>query len=156
VALADIPVDGQRILRRALDHEERWILAVDGKNEIALIADRSSRTIAARAEFRDDVWRSKEKALKALGWSTATSHRWVKGVAGGTLLYATSGVGALALLSGTVRDYLMNGGASRAWPATAAPGDLAMVAAEVRMALQAIAPRATMATARREPAPTPR
>jgi hypothetical protein len=71
--------------------------------------------------------------VKGEGW---------KGAMGGAVLYATSGLGALALASGKVRDYLMKGVAIRDWPVTASRREVATITEELEVALQKIAPDA--------------
>src|SRR5262249_34213904 len=139
IVLSNAAETAHGILLRVLRDRERWRLEIDAKNYIAVTSEGSSSPvmITARADFRDDVWGSKHKTLRSLGWKT-NDHGWVKGLGGGALLYATSGVGALALLSGTVRDYLMGCEAARSWPATNTKRSLTAIAEDLQRALEGI------------------
>jgi len=154
IAVYEVADEAPRILQRVLQHQERWSLEIDPKNSIVVRCDTSSTPpmITAQADFRDDVWGSKRKALKALGWKI-NDHGLTKGLAGGALLYATGGVGALALLNGTVRDYLMGCDAARSWPVTKSKRGLVTVAGDLQRALEGIAPGGTVTAKRQDDGP---
>ena len=83
---------------------EIWRLGEDPQNRITvelLISD-GEAVISATLTCRDNVRGAKASVLKQRGWKT-DDNTVVAGVAGGALLNATSGLGAVALLTHTRR-----------------------------------------------------
>jgi len=134
----------ERILNRVLDHRESWLFEINNKDNIVVYSDTPLRmiTIHVKAKLRDNLQESKTKALKALGWKISSNERkkGAAGFAGGALLYATSGLGALALLSGKVRNFFMNYEMTREWSVTNSRRELTTIAEELKLALLKIAP----------------
>jgi hypothetical protein len=141
------------LMRRVAERSESWIFEIDAQNRftLALDADGPERSLTATASLRDSATGVRSKELKALGWKV-NEHGFVKGAAGAAAIYATSGVAALALLSKTVRDYILAFDATRSWPVPGGKRSLAGPAAEFILALQRVAPDAKTVIVR--PAPT--
>ena len=128
-----------KLMSRVADGE-KWVFEIDPQNRFTLALDTSAvRSISAKGDLRDGVTGSRSKELKALGW-TVKEHGFVKGATGAVALYATGGAAALALLSKTVRDFLMSFEASHTWPVPSDREALAGAAAEFALALQRTAP----------------
>jgi hypothetical protein len=128
-----------KLMSRVADGET-WVFEIDPQNRFTLALEASGvRAVSAKAELRDGVTGSRAKELKALGW-TVKEHGFVKGATGAVALYATGGAAALALLSKTVRDFLMSFEASHSWPVPPDREALAGAAAEFALALQRAAP----------------
>lgn len=141
-----------RLMRRAAESGETWIFEIDSQNRFTLALDATGpeRCLTAVASLRDSTTGVRSKELKALGWKV-NEHGLVKGAAGAAALYATSGVAALALLSKTVRDYLMAFDATRSWPLPRGKAPLAGPATEFALALQRVAPDAKTIIVRAAP-----
>jgi hypothetical protein len=129
-----------RLIRRVVERGERWRFEIDDLNHFVLErSDAPEKCLKATASLRDGVTGSRYKELKALGW-TINVDGLAKGATGATALYLTGGVAAFALLSKTVRDYLMSFDATRTWPLPRDAATLAGAAAELALALQRVAP----------------
>jgi TIR domain len=126
---------------RVVQLGEIWRLGEDPQNRITvelLISD-GEAVISATLTCRDNVRGAKASVLKQRGWKT-DDNTVVAGVAGGALLYATSGLGAVALLSKKVRDWVLALKAQRTWPATTEGFELTRVAKELHEAMSIISP----------------
>lgn len=142
------PIDAEsneiaQILLRIVQHKESWMLGNDRQNHIrvAPLATGGETAIAAILTCRDGVWGKKTNALKARGWQMNDNAKGaLTGAAGAAILYATSGIGAVALLSKKVRDYVLTLEGKRTWHPGAARRELIIVAEELRAALKTIAP----------------
>jgi len=129
-----------RILLRVLQHKESWMLGNDPQNHIRVVS-LDGAAIAATLTCRDDVWGKKTRVLKEHGWRMNDNAKSaITGAAGAALLYATSGIGAVALLSKKVRDYVLTLEGKRTWQPGVARRELLLVAQELREALKTIAP----------------
>jgi hypothetical protein len=128
-------------MRRVVECGEIWTFEIDPQNAftLALDATQSESWITAKGSLRDSLSVTRSKVLKSLGWKI-NEHGFVKGAGAAAALYATSGVAALALLSKTVRDFLMSFEATRSWPVPRGRATLTGPAAEFALALQRVAP----------------
>jgi hypothetical protein len=132
-----------RILLRIVQHRESWMLGNDRQNHIRLEAAAvdGETAISATLTCRDNVWGKKCGVLKEQGWRMNDSTKAaIAGGAGAAILYATSGLGAVALLSKKVRDYVLTLEGKRTWHPGTARRELVIVAEDVRAALRTIAP----------------
>ncbi len=132
------------ILLRVVQHKESWLLGEDPQNHIRVdprVTDGGTEIIAT-ATCRDDVSSTKANALKKCGWKAneSTADTVFGAAAGAAFLYATSGLGALALLSRKVRDYMMTVEMQRTWQPGTTQRRLTVVAEELWEALQTIKP----------------
>jgi hypothetical protein len=145
--------DCARLLRRVAERGESWVVQIDELNFFVLSRDASQPegSLTATASLRDGVTGTRSKELKAIGWEI-NEHGFAKGAAGAAALYVTGGVAALALLSKTVRDYLLSFDATRNWPLPRGKATLAGPAADLALALQRVAPEAKTVIARPVPA----
>ena len=128
-----------RALLRVVQRGEVWRLGADPQNHITVELRVSDGLIAATLACRDNVRGAKASVLKRHGWRTE-DNTVMAGVAGGTLLYATSGLGAVALLSKKVRDWVLTLKGQRTWRATTDGCELSRMANELREALCTISP----------------
>ena len=128
-------------LLRVVQRGEIWRLGDDPQNYITvgLLVSDGEAFISATLTCRDSVRGTKASVLKQRGWKTDTN-TVAAGVAGGALLYATSGLGAVALLSRKVRDWVLALKGQRTWLATTDGLELSRVAKELREALSTISP----------------
>jgi TIR domain len=150
IGLDRAAAETERLLHRVLDHQETWTLEGDDQNYVAVSSDPDSTTttVSATATFRDGFADSKAEALQALGWNIS-GNGWKMGLTGGAI-YATSGIGALALLSSKVRNYLLSNDATRDWVVTSSRRELATIAGELTLVLQKIAPEAQTVSVKKQ------
>jgi hypothetical protein len=132
-----------RILLRIVQHRESWMLGNDPQNHVRLdplLADGES-AISATLTCRDNVWGKKAGTLKEHGWRMNDGTKAaIAGGAGAAILYATSGLGAVALLSKKVRDYVLTLEGKRTWHPGTGARELIIVAEELWDTLQTITP----------------
>ena len=144
------PIDGHLRLADALDtcmklmsrvaDGERWVFEIDPQNRFTMALEKvGTRRITVTGELRDGMSGTRAKELKSLGW-TVKEHGLAKVGTGAVALYATGGVAALALLSKSVRNFLMSFDATHSWPLPSDRHTLAGAAAEFALALQRTAP----------------
>jgi hypothetical protein len=153
VATGDAVPALAEVLRRVLERGESWKLETDPHNYVVLTRGGESprRTVAASAALRDNMLDGKSKAFKAIGWSVKDG-AFGKGMGAGAVMYATGGLGALALLSKSVRDYMMTHTATRTWTLRHAAGDLLAVAEDLQRALEVLGANDTrVAFSRQDP-----
>jgi hypothetical protein len=150
IGLDHATAETERILHRVLAHQETWTLEGDDQNYVAVSSNPGSATttVSATATFRDGFADSKAEALQALGWNIS-GNGWKMGLTGGAI-YATSGFGALALLSSKVRNYLLSNAATRDWVVTSSRRELATIAGELTLVLQRIAPEAQTVSVKKQ------
>jgi hypothetical protein len=142
------------LMDKSLSSGDTWILEIDPTNNFVIARSdaEGSEGLTVTANLRDGVMGAKKKELKALGWDIDNSNM-LKSAIGGTALYATGGVAALAFLSKTVRDEFLGFQGTRTWPAakSKSPGKLcAKAASELAIALEKIAPDFDVAIVRRQ------
>lgn len=142
--LDDAAEECARLLRQVADGGGIWVFEIDSENKftVALDTSDSASSITATGELRDKASGFRSKELKSLGWKIE-ERGFVKGAAslvGGAAVYATGGIAALALLSKSVRDFMMSFKATRSWKVKSGSGPLTGQAAEFALALQRVAP----------------
>jgi hypothetical protein len=146
--IAEPPVGDQeadeiaRALLRVVQRGEVWLLGNDPQNHIMveLLVTDGETVIAATLICRENVWCPKGSALKEHGWEVSEKNACIASAAGGALLYATSGLAAVALLSKKVRDWALTLKGRRIWRPTTDGCELSRVAQELREALSTISP----------------
>lgn len=131
------------IMEGIVQHADVWVLEIDEQNTVTLQCEQVGKTnhLYASLRCRDTVLGVKQKELDKLGWQTKDRGA-VTGVAGAALLYATSGLGLVALGSKKVRDYILTVEAARRWPLGDDNAELSAIASEVKVALEVIGPEA--------------
>lgn len=138
------------VLGGVLEYRHIWHFEIDELNTIEVSREHfgHSEHLAAALKCRDGLLAQKEKELDKLGWKTK-DHGIATGLAGSALLYATSGLGLVALGSKEVRDYIMTIEATRHWPVSTGYPELKTIASELKVALEIIGPDTDSVTVRR-------
>lgn len=136
---AEAAVEG--IVSYLLKHKQNWKIALDEQNFILLSRVKEPGKplgLTAGIQVRDNLKDEKQNALKAVGWEIGSA-QVAKGLGTAAVLYITSGLGALGLLSKTVRDYIMACTARKTWHAVQRPALQHQIALELASALKKIA-----------------
>ncbi len=140
-ALGEAAAAITKAIARVVLRGETWKIAVDEKN-YALISTQKDEgealVLHAELNVRDNIKDDKQNALKALGWDIGGGQT-AKGVGAAAMIYATSGIGALGLLSKSVRDYILACTARKTWPSARDPVTVQQAALELAAALMKIA-----------------
>ncbi len=135
------------VLSRTMNKGESWQIDADDHNRlvIAPLSESPKSKIVVTATMRDNASSEKSTALKEMGWKVKDGG-FTKGALGAAALYATSGLGALALLSKSVRDYFMSYSATKEWKKPRNDSEVSAIADELRLVLNRLAPDAQRVT----------